>query len=142
MELTRVREVTDPLVEAMQGLVAQLSPSALAPTRALLERIAASEHCVWLVARDGGRVVGSLVLVLSPIPTGLKAYIEDVVVDRAARGAGVGERLVREALRHAREAGALKVELTSNPTREAANRLYQRLGFRRRETNAYRHDLA
>ena len=75
------------------------------------------------------------------IPSGVRAWIEDVVVDEAARGQGVGEALNREALRLAAEQGARTVELTSRPSREAANRLYQRLGFKMRETNVYRYEL-
>ncbi len=75
------------------------------------------------------------------IPTGMRAWIEDVVVDEAARGQGVGEALNREALRLAKERGAITVDLTSRPSREAANRMYQRLGFTQRETNVYRYDL-
>jgi ribosomal protein S18 acetylase RimI-like enzyme len=76
-------------------------------------------------------------LLVYRIPSGLKARIDDVVVDAAARGRGVGEELTRAAMRRADEAGARIVELSSNPSREAANRLYPRLGFERRETNVY-----
>jgi len=94
-----------------------------------------------LIARDDERIVGSLTLVVFPIPTGVRAWIEDVVVDSSVRGKGVGEALNREALRIARNKGAVTVDLTSRPSREAANRLYQRLGFEKRDTNVYRYDL-
>ena len=94
------------------------------------------------MARDpDGTIVGSLTLVVFPIPTGSRAWIEDVVVDEAARGAGVGAALNQAALDHARALGAKTVDLTSRPSREAANRLYQRLGFEPRETNVYRYEL-
>jgi len=93
---------------------------------------------VLLVAVSEGVTVGVLALVLFRIPTGLRAWIEDVVVDEAARGGGVGEALNRVAIERARAAGALTVDLTSRPSREAANRLYRRLGFVERETNVYR----
>ena len=80
-----------------------------------------------------------LTLVVFPIPTGVRAWIEDVVVTASARGQGVGALLTREAVRIAGEEGARTVDLTSRPDREAANRLYARLGFERRETNVYRH---
>ena len=104
----------------------------------------ASEATLLLVAVDDERagadaIVGSLTLVLFRIPTGLRAWIEDVVVDGTARGTGVGEALNRRALALAAERGARTVDLTSRPSREAANRLYARLGFERRETNVYRH---
>ena len=95
-----------------------------------------------LVARDpSGRVVGSLTLALFRVPTGLRAWIEDVVVDESARGAGVGEALVADAVERAQQAGARSVDLTSRPSRESANRLYRRLGFEERTTNVYRHTL-
>jgi len=83
--------------------------------------------------------VGSLTLALFRIPTGVRAWIEDVVVDETVRGQGIGEALNGEALRIAKENGAGSVDLTSRPSREAANRLYQRLGFQTRETNVYRY---
>ena len=94
-----------------------------------------------LVARHGEppEIVGTLTLVVFRIPTGLRAWVEDVVVDDSARGQGVGSALTREALRRAEAAGARTVDLTSRPSREAANRLYRRLGFEMRETNVYRH---
>jgi len=95
-----------------------------------------------LVARnDGGEIVGSLTLAMFRIPTGRRAWIEDVVVDSAQRGRGIGEALTREALAIAKAAGATTVDLTSRPSREAANRLYQRVGFEKRETNVYRYKL-
>jgi ribosomal protein S18 acetylase RimI-like enzyme len=93
-----------------------------------------------LIARLDGRVVGTLTLAMFPMPTGLRARIEDVVVDEAARGLGAGAELTREAVRLARAAGARTVDLTSRPSREAANRLYERLGFRPRDTKVYRLD--
>lgn len=94
-----------------------------------------------LVASDGDTVLGALTLIVFRIPTGVRAWIEDVVVDSAARGRGVGERLNAFALEVARARGAKTVDLTSRPSREAANRLYQRIGFVVRETNVYRYDL-
>ena len=118
----------------------QLSSSAPAPTTAELDEIATSPATVLLVARLDGRIVGSLTLALFRIPTGMRAWIEDVVVDEAARGHGVGDALNRAALEIAAERGARTVDLTSRPSREAANRLYRRLGFQARETNVYRFD--
>ena len=107
---------------------------------AVLQEIVDSDATFLLVARDlDGRIVGSLTLVLFRIPTGLRAWIEDVVVDDAAKGQGVGEALNRYAIDVAAERGARSVDLTSRPSREAANRLYRRLGFEPRETNVYRY---
>jgi len=133
--------VTPDLVEAAARLLPQLSKSSPPPTAAQLRVIVHSEATDLLVARVDGNIAGLLTLVVFRIPTGVRAWIEDVVVDEAARGHGVGEALNRYALDLARARGAKTVDLTSRPSREAANRLYQRLGFTARETNVYRYDL-
>lgn len=135
------REVTDEVVEAFGVLIPQLSRSNPAPTRAELEALVSSEASTLFVARVDGRIAGSLTLAMFRIPTGVRAWIEDVVVDEAARGHGVGEALNRAALDHARTNGAITVDLTSRPSREAANRLYKRMGFEQRDTNVYRYTL-
>lgn len=132
-------EPTDEVVEALGRLVPQLS-SAPPPDAATLREIL-TRGSVMFIARINGQIVGCLTLVLFLIPTGLKAWIEDVVVDEAARGHGVGEALNRAALDEARRRGVKSVNLTSRPHRDAANRLYQRLGFVQRETNYYRYEL-
>ncbi|CAN5781569.1 GNAT family N-acetyltransferase [soil metagenome] len=135
-------EVDTALVEAFVRLTPQLSRSNPAPGKEELAEIVSSPATVLLVARDGdGTIVGSLTLALFRTPTGLRAWIEDVVVDEAARGRGVGEALNRAALGVAAQRGALTVDLTSRPSREAANRLYRRLGFVPRDTNVYRFSL-
>ena len=139
MRIEEATEVSDELVSAFRGLVPQLSSSSPPPEAAELQEIVSSPATRLLVAReDDGSVVGSLTLVLFRIPTGVRAWIEDVVVDESARGRGAGEALTREAMRMATEAGARTVDLTSRPTREAANRLYERIGFEERETRVYR----
>ena len=140
MEIELVQDVTDEVVEAFARLLPQLSGSA-----PRLDARALRELVTWpgnrlLIARLDGRVVGTLTLAMFPMPTGLRAWIEDVVVDEAARGLGAGAELTREAVRLARAAGARTVDLTSRPSREAANRLYERLGFRPRDTKVYRLD--
>jgi ribosomal protein S18 acetylase RimI-like enzyme len=105
--------------------------------------MASSDADHVLVARDvDGTIIGSMTLVVFRIPTGIRAWIEDVVVDGDARGRGVGEALNRRAIEVARSRGAKTVDLTSRPSREAANRLYQRIGFVARETNVYRFDIS
>ncbi len=139
MTVEEVAEATPDVVAAFTRLVPQLSRSAPAPTPVELAEMVASPATVVLVARDdGGEIVGTLTLVLFRIPTGVRAWIEDVVVDQDARGSGVGEALIRAVLERAGAAGARSVDLTSRPTREAANRLYRRLGFEPRDTNVYR----
>ena len=134
-------EATDELVAAMASLIPQLSKSNPPPTKSELAQLISSEASTIFVARVEGRIVGSLTLAMFRIPTGIRAWIEDVVVDDSARGHGVGEALNRAALDHAKANGAITVELTSRPSREAANRLYQRMGFVARETNVYRFSL-
>ncbi len=131
--------VTAELVAAFQLLTPQLSQSAPAPGGHELAAMVRSPATILLMARDAEKgLVGSLTLVLFHIPTGVRAWIEDVVVDEDSRGRGVAEVLCREALNRASAAGARTVDLTSRPSREAANRLYQRLGFVERPTNVYR----
>jgi ribosomal protein S18 acetylase RimI-like enzyme len=135
-------QVTSELVEAFARLVPQLSKSNPPPTERELAAIVASRASVLFVAYDeDGEIVGSLTLVLFRIPTGLRAWIEDVVVDESARGKGVGNIMNKAAIDYARHAGAKTVDLTSRPSRDVANRLYQRLGFKKRDTNVYRYVL-
>ena len=141
VEIVEITEVTDELIEAMNLLVPQLSSSRPPPSPAELRAIVDSDSTVLLLARDHSGVLGSLTLAMFRIPTGLRAWIEDVVVDDDARGKGVGRLLNEVALEHARAAGATTVDLTSRPSRDAANRLYRRLGFVERETNVYRYEL-
>lgn len=127
------------LVPAVAGLVGQLSRSSTAPSPAEVQEIVGSPACHLLLARDAdGAIVGMLTLVVFRIPTGVRTWIEDVVVDQDARGRGIGAALNHAAIRLAGEQGARTVDLTSRPSREAANRLYRRLGFVARETNVYR----
>ncbi len=140
---TEVIEVDEELVAAFVRLAPQLSSSNPAPNADELAAIVASPATVLFVARDvdSGQIVGSLTLALFRIPTGLRAWIEDVVVDEAARGQGVGATLSLAAIERAQKEGAKTVDLTSRPTREVANRLYKRVGFVQRETNVYRFSL-
>jgi ribosomal protein S18 acetylase RimI-like enzyme len=138
----RLTDVTDEVVAAFQFLIPQLSSSSQVPSREQIAEIAQNDSL--LIARDsdqGGRIVGSLTLVTFRIPTGIRSWIEDVVVDTAERGKGIGEALTRAGLDRAAELGARTVDLTSRPTREAANRLYQRVGFKLRESNLYRYNI-
>lgn len=134
-------EATPDLVETIGRILPQLSKSSPAPTTAEVAEIINSPASDLLVARVDGRIVGTLTLVIFRIPTGMRAWIEDVVVDDAARGQGVGEALNRFALDVAKRRGCKTVDLTSRPSREAANRMYQRIGFQARETNVYRYSL-
>lgn len=138
IEVAAVTSVDTSLVAAMNALVPQLSSSATPLEMSDLEAIVASPATTLFVARADGDVVGTLTLAVFTIPTGVRAWIEDVVVDDGARGAGAGEALTRAALKEAQRRGARSVDLTSRPSREAANALYRRVGFVQRETNVYR----
>ena len=123
----------------MRNLLPQLSASAVQPDQAAVERIVSSDAITLLAARLDGQIVGLLTLAMFPIPTGFRAWIEDVIVDETARGQGIGEALTKEALDLAEAAGARTVDLTSRPSREAAGRLYERVGFAERSTRIYRY---
>jgi ribosomal protein S18 acetylase RimI-like enzyme len=141
ISVEEVERSSDELVAAVARLVGQLSSSAPPPDGSALDALVACTATHLLVARErDGEIVGMLTLALFPIPTGVRAWIEDVVVEQAARGRGIGELLTREALALAAAGGARTVDLTSRPSREAANRLYARLGFELRETNVYRYE--
>ena len=130
------------IVEAYQKLTPQLSSSSPPPTKDELAAIIKSDSATVLVAEDeSGTILGSMTLVVFRIPTGVRAWIEDVVVDTEARGMGIGQALNEYAINLAEQAGAKTIDLTSRPSRESANRLYQRLGFVARETNVYRYSI-
>jgi len=137
---TELVEITDEVVEAFDHLIPQLSASNPPPSPDALKQMAADPNIVLFIARDtsSDAIVGTLTLAFFRIPTGLQARIEDVVVDEVVRGQGVGELLTNAAIVRAQGEGAKAVGLTSRPAREAANRLYLRMGFEIRETNVYR----
>jgi ribosomal protein S18 acetylase RimI-like enzyme len=137
----KIEELTDfstQALDAINGLLPQLSSSSAALDESDLRSIINSESTKLFLASDEDGVFGMLSLVLFRIPTGRKAWVEDIVVDEKARGRGVGKLLTEHAIRVAREHGAHSVDLTSRPSRAAANALYQRVGFQQRETNVYR----
>ncbi len=139
VDIEVLNEVTGEVVEAFARLLPQLSSSATPLDAAGLSAIVASPASTVLLARVDGRIVGTLTLAVFPIPTGIRAWIEDVVTDEAARGQGVGQALTVAALEIARKAGARTVDLTTRPSREAAGRLYERIGFERRDSRLYRY---
>ena len=134
-----ISEITDEVVEAFGRLLPQLSRSAPPLDRAALQNIVSNPAITVLLARSSGVVAGSLTLVMFPLPTGLRAWIEDVVVDESARGQGVGGALTVAAVQRAIAAGARTVDLTSRPSRAAAGRLYERSGFKLRDSRVYRY---
>ena len=140
-EIEKLTAITPSVADSIAALVGQLSSSAKVPTKEELEHIVNSPGTVLLAIRRSGRLVGMLTLVIFAIPTGIRAIIEDVVVDERYRGQGIAQALTREALVQAEAAGARTVDLTSRPSREAANRLYQKLGFQKRDSSVYRYTL-
>ena len=138
MEIYEVTEVTTDVANAVRQLLPQLSSSATAPSDELVRRIVESDSSRLLFAREASEVIGMLTIVIFPIPSGVRAWIEDVVVDKSGRGKGVGEQLNLAAIALAKRDGARTIDLTSRPSREAANKLYRRIGFKPRRSNIYR----
>jgi ribosomal protein S18 acetylase RimI-like enzyme len=144
MRIEKVTELTEELYEAIQRFIPQLGAHKVPPTWEELQKLVGSESSTLLVARnldESSLIAGCLCLTIYRVPTGMRAIIEDVVVDETMRRRGVGEALVRHAITLAREAEADGVSLTSNAQREAANKLYQAMGFQLRQTNAYYYRL-
>ncbi|MDG2352120.1 MAG: GNAT family N-acetyltransferase [Acidimicrobiales bacterium] len=141
IKIQEIAKVDAELIAAMNRLIPQLSNSNPPPDRSALEEIVASDSSILIAAFIDGVIVGSLTLITFSIPTGKRAWIEDVVVDENYRNTGIGEALNQEAINIARRLGAKTVDLTSRPSREAANRLYSRLGFVQRKTNIYRFEI-
>jgi ribosomal protein S18 acetylase RimI-like enzyme len=136
-----VNEASDEVVDGLNRFLPQLSSTATEVTLSQLRDIVQSSSTTLFVARNEGALVGTLTLAVFRIPTGLRGWIEDVVVDESARGTGVGEALTLAAIDEARLRGIRSLDLTTRPTRDAANRLYARLGFEQRETNVYRYAI-
>jgi ribosomal protein S18 acetylase RimI-like enzyme len=139
IEIFEITESDDSFLLAVNHLLPQLSKSAQPISLGTLQTLASSESTRLIMAREGNAILGMLSLVVFAIPTGMKAWVEDVVVEKESRGKGVGKKLMMYAMVEAKKAGAKSVDLTSRPSREAANQLYQAIGFKVRETNVYRH---
>jgi len=139
--IEELSEVTDEVVEAFARLLPQLSASAAALDATALSDVVSSPAVTVLLAKSEGTIVGTTSLVVFRIPTGVRAWVEDVIVDSAAGHQGIGKALVREAVDRARKAGARSVDLTTRPSRVAAGNLYEKVGFAQRDTRVYRHPL-
>ena len=138
MKIYRVTECSANLIEVLEQLLPQLSSSATMPSEEYIESMLNNENFYLFVAEHEGAIVGMLSLVVVDIPTGRKAWIEDVVVDSRARGLHIGQALVEEAKVCAKEVGAKKIYLTSNPSRKAAHALYKKCGFEEYDTTVFR----
>lgn len=144
MHVEKVSEVTDEVYDAVKLLVPQLGPHKVIPTRDELTALVRSESATLLIARypdESSEIAGILTLTVYRVPTGIRSIVEDVIVDEKMRRRGIAETLMRKAIELAGQAGASVLTLSSNPSREAANKLYQSMGFQKRETNAYIYKL-
>ena len=140
MQIELVTQADEELYQAFQRLVPQLTDNNPPPSLNDLADLVRDASSTLMVARDDhGKIFGALTLTVYRVPTGIRSIIEDVIVDNSARGQGIGDALMKYAINLAREKGAQNIALTSNPMREAANRLYLRVGFKKRETNAYQY---
>ena len=138
MQIDIVTQVDEELYNAFQRLVPQLTKNNPPPSlNDLIDLVRDSSSTLMVARNDHGEIVGALSLTVYRVPTGVRSIIEDVIVANSARGQGIGEALMKRAIEVAREKGASNISLTSNPMRESANRLYLRMGFKKRETNAY-----
>ena len=138
VKISQPSEADAVTLDAVNQLLPQLSSSAPPLSLDRLSELIQSRSVHLYIAREDQEVLGMLSLVLFPIPTGMRAWVEDVVVDEKARGKGIGKALSEHALKEALRLGAMTIDLTSRPSRVAANLLYQRVGFTKRETNVYR----
>ncbi len=141
MHIERVTEMDESIVTAFERLMPQLTNKERNPSYDHLKKVIEQENVHFCIATEDDEIIGTVTIVFITIPSGLKVWIEDVIVDESAGGKGVGTALLWHALQVAREKGAIKVDLTSHPRREAANRLYQKMGFEKRESNVYRYYL-
>lgn len=140
MQIEIIIEATDELHKAFQRLVPQLTNNNPPPSLNDLIALVQDSASTLIVARnEENKIIGALTLTVYRVPTGIRSIIEDVIVDKSARGQGIGEALMKRAIEIAREKGAANISLTSNPVREAANRLYLKMGFKKRETNIYQY---
>jgi ribosomal protein S18 acetylase RimI-like enzyme len=140
MHIEKVSDVTNEIYAAIKLLVPQLGAHKVIPTRDELNALVQSESSTLLVVRypdESSEIVGMLTLAVYRVPTGVRSIVEDVIVDEKMRRRGIAEALMRRAIDLAGQAGAAVLTLSSNPTREAANKLYQSMGFEKRETNSY-----
>ncbi|MBQ6503466.1 MAG: GNAT family N-acetyltransferase [Flexilinea sp.] len=142
MKIFEITEMSQKVYDAFERLLPQLSSSAKTPTWDELEDLISSKAGIVLAAVDDEdpdeTILGTMTLVVFRIPTGVRAWVEDVVVDKEARGKGIGEKLIRTSIERAKAEGAKTIDLTSRPTRVEAHRLYKRCGFEMRETCVFR----
>lgn len=142
IKIFEITEMSQKVYDAFERLLPQLSSSAKTPAWEELEDLISSKTSIVLAAVDDEdpeeKILGTMTLVVFRIPTGVRSWVEDVVVDKEARGQGIGEKLIRTAIERAKAEGAKTIDLTSRPSRVEAHRLYRRCGFEMRETCVFR----
>jgi GNAT superfamily N-acetyltransferase len=140
VRIEAVSEPTPEVLKALERLLPQLNSTLPVPDMARLERLLADPSVTLLLARDGEEIVGTTTVIVYTTPFWIKARLDEVVVDASARGKGVGEALVLAALEVGRASGAQVAELQSGrgPARDAAHALYERIGFRIRDSDVMR----
>lgn len=138
MNIYKLEKITPNVIQDFNRLIPQLSEDCNLPTFKDLEDIINSECTNLFVVEENNEIIGTLSLVFNKIPTGKKTWIEDVVVDKTFRGKGIGKELILFAIKYAKNNNLASINLTSNPERESANKLYQKLNFFKRKTNVYR----
>ena len=142
MEIKELKESTSTVMAELQKLIEQLSTKSHIISKKKLNKIIQDESTQLFIAKEtGGKIIGTLTLVSYQIPTGLKFWIEDVVVDSNFRGRGVGQKLTESAMEYAEKKGGSSINLTSNPKRKAAHQLYVKMGFKQRETDVFRYEI-
>jgi len=142
MEIVEITEYSDDFLEAINALLPQLSPTSKPLREEDLKKIIKSNCAKLFFAVENKQSLGTLTLVMFKIPTGTRAWIEDIVVDRKSRGRGIGKRLIKHVIQLAKQSGAITVDLTSHPSRKTANALYKKAGFKTRATNVYRYKIS
>jgi ribosomal protein S18 acetylase RimI-like enzyme len=142
LKIKKITRFSQKIYKAVLKLLPQLVPASELPSDEYFKGIIRSKHTHFFIAELGNKdIIGILTVAVYNIPTGTKFWIEDVVVDETHRGKGYGKELMLYAIGFARSAGAKSIELTSRPSRIAANQLYKNMGFELRETNVYRYRL-
>ncbi len=141
--ISRVETVTPELLTAFERLIPQLTKAPV-PTPQELQKQLDSPSGLIIARLPGadGLIVGAATLGVFRTPSGVHAHVEDVIVDQAARGQGIGEALVNELLQIARQMGLDGVSLTCNPRRVEANALYRKMGFQPWATNVYWYEVS
>ena len=136
MEILELHDYTQAQLGDLKQLMSELSDR-VNFTQTDLMLVLKDRNCHLYAVLDSERIIGCATLCVFHSPTGTKASIEDVVVSSAYRGQHLGKQLMKYVLEQAKAFAPIELHLTSNPMRVAANKLYQSIGFQKKETNCY-----